>query len=44
MADRDLVQKDEIAIVHSQCRHVRLKREREIRLLSDCLRPSRAPQ
>jgi hypothetical protein len=44
MADRGIVQKEEIAIVHLQCRPLGRKREREITLLSDCLRPSRTPK
>ena len=36
MADRGIVQKAEIVVVHSHCGRVRRKREREIRLLSDC--------
>jgi hypothetical protein len=44
MADRGIVQKAEIAIVLPQCGRLRRKREREITLLSDCLRRSRTPK
>ena len=44
MADCGIVQKAEIVIVRSHCGRVRRKREREIRLLSDCFDPSRAPK
>jgi hypothetical protein len=44
MADCGIVQKDEIVIVHSHCGRVRLKREREIGLLSDCFDWLRTPK
>jgi len=44
MADRDIVQKDEIAMVHSHRRRVRRKREEEITLLSDCFDSPRTPK
>jgi hypothetical protein len=44
MADRGIVQKDEIVLVRLQCRDLRRKREREITLLPDCLRSSRTPK
>lgn len=44
MADRDIVQKDEIAIVRRECRRVLRKRESEITLLSDCFDAFRTSQ
>lgn len=44
MADRRIVQKEEIVLVRTQCGRVLHKREREITLLPDCFDAYRTPQ
>jgi hypothetical protein len=44
MADRAIVQKEEIGVVRMQGTRVRHKREREITLLPDCFDACRTPQ